>query len=63
MPYSHNCEEAIRLLFRARSVLWNMAQENHREWWQFWVPRWEISDEPLRGDARIIVEAIDKMFP
>lgn len=42
-----------QLLERAETILCNMAKENwNRRWWQFWVSRWEISDEPLRGDAR-----------
>jgi hypothetical protein len=50
------------LLRRARTVLANMAQENEREWWQFWKSRWAISDEPLRGDAGRLVELIDEVF-
>lgn len=51
--------EADRLLERARTVLFNMAMENERKWWQFWIARWQINHEPLRGDARNVVNAID----
>lgn len=50
------------LLRRARTILANMAQENEREWWQFWKPRWAISDEPLREDAGHLVNLIDEVF-
>jgi hypothetical protein len=45
---------------RARVILRNMAQENVREWWEFWVPRWTISDEPLRNDARVLMEEMEE---
>ena len=46
-------------LERAQTVLANMAKEQDRKWWQFWRSRWEISDEPLRGDAKNVLSAID----
>ena len=46
-------------LERARTVLANMAKEQDRKWWQFWRSRWEISDEPLRGDAKSLIGIID----
>lgn len=51
---------ALFLLERARTVLSNMALENDRKWWQFWIPRWGISDEPLRGDAANLVKLIEE---
>jgi hypothetical protein len=51
------------LLGRARTILRNMAAENKREWWQFWVPRWTISDEPLRNDARALLQDIEEFEP
>jgi len=51
---------SIELLHRARVILANMAKENERQWWEFWKPRWAISDEPLRGDAGRLVEMIDE---
>lgn len=50
----------IALLKRCKVVLGNMAEENDRKWWQFWIPRWAISDEPLRGDAKNVLIEIDR---
>jgi hypothetical protein len=47
------------LLSRARTVLGNLAAENERPWWNFWTPRWPISHEPLRADAKNLVREID----
>ncbi len=38
-------------LKRAMTILAKMAAGRERPWWQFWRSRWQISDEPLRGDA------------
>ncbi len=46
------------LLIRARTILENMARENDRKWWQFWISRWDINDEPLRNDARNLLPLI-----
>ncbi len=45
-------------LKRACVILQNMALENTRQWWQFWRPRWQISDEPLRNDAHHLLAEI-----
>jgi hypothetical protein len=45
---------------RAKTILLNMTRENPREWWQFWIPRWTISDEPLRCDAGHLMHAINQ---
>lgn len=50
-------------LLCARTVLANMALENERKWYQFWISRWAINHEPLRNDAGNVVDAIDKLFP
>lgn len=54
----------IQLLLRARTILANMALEEMPppRWWEFWKPRWAISDEPLRGDAAHLVKEINKAF-
>jgi hypothetical protein len=47
-------------LGRAKVILRSMVQENKREWWEFWVPRWTIDDESLRNDARnLLVDISD----
>jgi hypothetical protein len=49
-------------LARAATVLSNMAAENDRPWWNFWTPRWPISHEPLRGDARNVLPLIAELL-
>ncbi len=43
--------EDVHYLRRAMAILTNMAAERERRWWEFWVGRWAIHDEPLRNDA------------
>jgi hypothetical protein len=51
------------LLQRARTILDNMAKENPwRKPGQFWKPRWSISDEPLRADAKALLHEIDAFY-
>jgi hypothetical protein len=45
-----------------RPILENMAAENERPWWNFWTPRWPISHEPIRGDARYVLPLIDELL-
>ncbi len=52
----------IMLLERCRTILGNMAKENDKKWWQFWISRWEISDEPLRNDAKNLLPLIEKLL-
>jgi hypothetical protein len=51
------------LLQHARTILGNMAQENPlRRWYQLWKPRWSISDEPLRADAKALLVEINAFY-
>jgi hypothetical protein len=45
-------------LKRACAILENMALKNDRAWYEFWVPRWQIHDEPLRNDAANLLAEI-----
>ncbi len=69
-PYAINFEaenakkaERIRqlrsVLERCRTVLGNMALETERHPLSL-LPRWPISHEPLRADARNLLPIIDK---
>jgi len=49
-------------LARAATVLGNMAAENRLPWWNFWTPRWRISCEPLRNDARNLLPVIQDLL-
>lgn len=44
---------------RIKTVLGNMAAETWRPWWNIWTSRWKISDEPLRADAKKLLEALE----
>jgi hypothetical protein len=43
-------------LDRALTIIGNLALENDRRWWEFWMPRWAIRDEHLRNDAKNLIE-------
>lgn len=42
----------------ALTILNNMATENDRKWWEFWKSRWSVHHEPLRADAKSLIQQI-----
>lgn len=59
VPKNREAEALRSLLERCRTILGNMAAENEGG---YFTPRWQISDEPLRADAKNLLPEIDALL-
>jgi hypothetical protein len=57
LEYSEDNDRLLDLLERCETVLGNMAKENVG--WRRFLWRWQISDEPLRNDAKNLLPLIE----